>query len=74
MVPQRTYIILRIDGRAFDCYTRSSVKPFDSGIAEAMDEGALAICAEMMGCRFAYGQSDEYSFLATDFETYQSEP
>jgi tRNA(His) 5'-end guanylyltransferase len=39
-----------------------------------MDEGALAICAEMMGCRFAYGQSDEYSFLATDFETYQSEP
>jgi tRNA(His) 5'-end guanylyltransferase len=39
-----------------------------------MDEDALAICAEMMGCRFAYGQCDEYSFLATDFETYQSEP
>jgi tRNA(His) guanylyltransferase len=73
LVPQRTYILLRIDGRAFHYYTRSSVKPFDSGIAEAMDEGALAICAEMMGCRFAYGQSDEYSFLATDFETYQSE-
>ena len=23
----------------------------------------------MLGCRFAYGQSDEYSFLLTDFET-----
>ena len=23
---------------------------------------------EMIGCRFAYGQSDEYSFLLTDFE------
>ena len=22
----------------------------------------------MIGCRFAYGQSDEYSFLLTDFE------
>jgi tRNA(His) 5'-end guanylyltransferase len=26
----------------------------------------------MMGCRFAYGQSDEYSFLLTDFEAEKS--
>ena len=74
VVPQRTYIVVRIDGRSFHHYTKSSDKPFYAGIAQAMDEGALAICSEMMGCRLAYGQSDEYSFLATDFETVQSEP
>lgn len=74
VLPQRTYLILRIDGRSFHNYTRSLAKPFDVGLAQAMDEGALAICSEMMGCKFAYGQSDEYSFLATDFETFQSEP
>lgn len=72
-VPQRTYLIVRIDGRSFHTYTRTADKPFDRNIAEAMDEGALAVCSEMMGCRLAYGQSDEYSFLATDFDSFQSE-
>lgn len=72
-VPQRTYLIVRVDGRSFHTYTRTSERPYDRLIAEAMDAGAMALCAEMMGCRFAYGQSDEYSFLATDFETLQTE-
>ncbi len=74
VLPQRTHLVVRIDGRSFHTYTRSAEKPFDAAIAQAMDEGALAVCTEMMGCKFAYGQSDEYSFLATDFETHQSEP
>jgi len=73
IVPQRTYLIVRVDGRSFHTYTRSSEKPYDRQIAGAMDAGAQAVCSEMMGCRFAYGQSDEYSFLATDFESLQSE-
>ncbi|HYZ87138.1 MAG TPA: tRNA(His) guanylyltransferase Thg1 family protein [Bryobacteraceae bacterium] len=72
-VPQRTYLIVRVDGRSFHTYTRSAEKPYDREIAQAMDEGALAVCSEMMGCRFAYGQSDEYSFLATDFDSFQSQ-
>jgi len=73
IVPQRTFLIVRVDGRSFHTYTRSSEKPYDRRIADAMDAGAFAVCSEMMGCRFAYGQSDEYSFLATDFESFQSE-
>ncbi|MBL8213584.1 MAG: hypothetical protein JNK87_22890 [Bryobacterales bacterium] len=73
VVPQRTYLIVRVDGRSFHTYTQGSERPYDRRIAEAMDAGAQALCAEMMGCRFAYGQSDEYSFLATDFDTLQSE-
>lgn len=72
-VPQRTYLIVRVDGRTFHTYTRGSERPYDRRIAGAMDAGAQALCAEMMGCRFAYGQSDEYSFLATDFDTLQSQ-
>jgi len=73
IVPQRTNLIVRVDGRSFHTYTRSSEKPYDRQIAGAMDAGAQAVCSEMMGCRFAYGQSDEYSFLATDFDSFQSE-
>ena len=73
-LPQCTYMIVRVDGKAFHTYTKGSVRPYDSGVAEAMDAGALALAAEMKGCQFGYGQSDEFSFLATDFDTYQTEP
>jgi tRNA(His) 5'-end guanylyltransferase len=73
LIPQQTFLILRVNGRSFHTYTGSSEKPYDRQIAAAMDAGAFAVCSEMMGCRFAYDQSDEYSFLATDFESFQSE-
>jgi tRNA(His) 5'-end guanylyltransferase len=38
-----------------------------------MDHAASVLAKDMMGCRFAYGQSDEYSFLATDFERHESQ-
>ena len=67
-LPRRTYTILRIDGKAFHTYTRGMDKPWDAMVEESMDAGAVALCSEGCGCRFAYGQSDEYSFLLTDFE------
>ncbi len=67
-LPRRTHVILRIDGRAFHKFTRHLERPYSRRLADALDQAALTLCQEMIGCRFAYGQSDEYSFLLTDFE------
>ncbi len=67
LLPRRTYTILRIDGKAFHTYTRDCVRPFDEALREAMNDAAMALCQEAQGCEFAYVQSDEASFLLTDF-------
>jgi tRNA(His) guanylyltransferase len=67
-LPRRSYVVVRIDGRAFHKFTEDLGRPYCRALADALDEAALFLCKEMIGCRFAYGQSDEYSFLLTDFE------
>ncbi|MEP6715852.1 MAG: tRNA(His) guanylyltransferase Thg1 family protein [Terriglobia bacterium] len=67
-LPRRAYFVLRIDGRGFHKFTDDLERPYCRRLANALDEAALFLCKEMIGCRFAYGQSDEYSFLLTDFE------
>ena len=67
-LPRRTYVVIRIDGRGFHKFTADLERPWSQRLAAALDQAALYLCQEMIGCRFAYGQSDEYSFLLTDFE------
>ena len=67
-VPRRAYFIIRIDGRGFHHFTAELERPYCRPLADALDQAALCLCREIIGCRFAYGQSDEYSFLLTDFE------
>ena len=67
-LPRRSYVVVRIDGRGFHKFTEDLERPYCRVLADALDEAALYLCKEMIGCRFAYGQSDEYSFLLTDFE------
>jgi tRNA(His) guanylyltransferase len=71
-LPRRTYVVVRIDGRAFHSFSRDLERPYSRRLANALDQAALSLCQEMIGCRFAYGQSDEYSFLLTDFESEDS--
>ena len=66
-LPRRTYTIVRIDGRGFHQFTKELERPYSRRLADGLDQAALYVCKEMIGCRFAYGQSDEYSFLLTDF-------
>jgi tRNA(His) guanylyltransferase len=73
LLPRRTHTILRIDGKAFHTFTRGCAKPFDYDLMDAMDTAAIALCREAMGVRCGYGQSDEYSFLLTDFDTIHTE-
>ena len=67
-VPRRTHVVLRIDGRGFHTFTAKLERPYCRALADALDSAALSLCQEMIGCRFAYGQSDEYSFVLSDME------
>lgn len=67
-VPRRSYVVIRIDGRGFHTFTKGLERPYSRRLAAALDQAAMGLCQEMIGCRFGYGQSDEYSFLLTDFE------
>jgi len=72
-LPRRSYTIIRVDGKAFHTFTRGCDRPFDERLMRWMNETALALCAQITGCRFAYVQSDEISLLLTDFGTAQTE-
>ena len=68
-LPRRTHVVIRIDGRRFHTFTKNLERPYDRRLADALDRAAMALAAEMSGCRLGFGQSDEYSFLLTDFST-----
>jgi tRNA(His) guanylyltransferase len=67
-VPRRTHVVIRIDGRGFHHFTKKLERPYCRQLADALDEAAVRLSGQMIGCRFAYGQSDEYSFVLTDAE------
>lgn len=66
-LPRRTYTILRVDGKAFHSYCRKMERPYDRRFMYVMDTVASEMLQEIMGAEFAYTQSDEISFLLTDF-------
>lgn len=65
---RRTYVLIRIDGKAFHTYTKGLLRPFDQGLIDDMNETAKKLCTQIQGARFAYVQSDEISILVTDFD------
>lgn len=67
-LPQRTYVIIRLDGKAFHTYTKGCAKPFDADLIEAMDYTTVEVCKRIQGVKFVYTQSDEISILLTDFD------
>jgi len=71
---RRVPVIVRVDGRAFHSFTRGCQRPYDPGIAGSMVAATSALAREMDGCRLAYTQSDEASFLLTDFARLETEP
>jgi tRNA(His) guanylyltransferase len=67
LVP-RSCMVIRVDGRAFHTFTRNAQRPFDPDIIAAMVSATKAPAVEMQGFKLAYTQSDEASFLLTDFD------
>lgn len=68
-LPRRTYIIIRIDGKAFHTYTLGMEKPFDDALISDMNQTAVFLCENIQGAKLAFVQSDEISILVTDFDT-----
>lgn len=66
---RRTPVIIRIDGKAFHTLTRGLDKPCDYKMQVAMEDTALELCKAIQNCKFAFLQSDEISFLLTDYTT-----
>jgi len=70
---RRTPVIVRVDGRAFHTLTKRFAKPFDQKFIDAMTRAASDLFMEMQGCKMAYIQSDEASFVLTDYDRHATE-
>lgn len=70
---RRTPVIVRLDGRAFHTYTRTFNRPFDQTLIDAMVASVYEVGREMQGFKLGYVQSDEVSFLITDYDTIETE-
>lgn len=69
-LPKKTYAMAMIDGRSFSRLIKNHYeKPFDDKFINMMNEVAIYVCKNVQGCKFAYTQSDEITFVLTDFET-----
>lgn len=74
LLAPRIPVMGRLDGRAFHSFTRKMARPYDEGFHACMRAAAQAVCADMAGCKMAYVQSDEISFLLVDYDTIDTEP
>jgi tRNA(His) guanylyltransferase len=68
----RVPVVVRLDGKAFHTFTRGFPRPFDAALQDAMVIAARAVAAEMQGFKLAYVQSDEASFVLTDYDTLET--
>ena len=71
---KRVPVIIRIDGRAFYTFTRKFSKGWNKLFVDCMIEVAKGVQSEIQGCNFCYCQSDEISFLLTDYKTIRTSP
>lgn len=72
-LPKRQAVMVRVDGRAFHTFTRGMDKPFDANLMDAMVHATVETARSIQGFKLAYTQSDEASFLLTDFDNLDSQ-
>ncbi len=70
---RRTPVIIRVDGRAFHTLTRNMEKPFDPSLIDNMVQAALGVADQIQGFKLGYVQSDEASFLVTDYDSLETQ-
>ena len=75
ILDNRSYVLVMVDGRKFSSKIKKRFKlPFDEDFISIMNETAIYICRNISGCKFAYTQSDEISFVITDFDNENTSP
>ena len=70
---RRTPVIVRLDGRCFHTVLSNAAKPFDKRVIQSMKLAAIHLAKDMQGFKFGYIQSDEASFLLTDYDDINTE-
>lgn len=70
---RRTPVIIRVDGKAFHTLMRGRPKPFDEDFINAMLVATDEVLSRIQGFKLAYVQSDEASFLLTDYDQITTE-
>lgn len=73
-LPENSYIILQLDGKAFHTWTRGLKVPFDSRFVDGMNEVALKVASTVSNIRFGYVQSDEINLVMTDLGSERTQP
>lgn len=71
-VPNRSYVIIRLDGKGFSKYTKKFEKPFDDLLSNVMDAATIELCKYMTPA-FAYTQSDEVSLVFSTIDNIDAE-
>ena len=64
---RRMPVIIRVDGRSFDTFTKGFKKPFDDIFVKTMQDTMKYLCENIQGCVLGYTQSDEISLVLTDY-------
>ncbi|WP_234795513.1 tRNA(His) guanylyltransferase Thg1 family protein [Mycobacteroides saopaulense] len=64
----RSPLVIRVDGRAFHTYTKKLQRPFDPHLMSTMIRATVETSRQMQGFKLAYTQSDEATFLLTDYD------
>lgn len=69
----RSPVIIRVDGQHFHTYTRGADKPYDRVLMASMVYAAEKTAAAMSGFKIGYVQSDEATFLITDYDKLETQ-
>lgn len=65
---KRTFTVMRLDGRSFSKFCKRFKKPFDDDFVRMMNESAKYVAENVQGCKIGFVQSDEMTFILTDFD------
>ena len=65
--------MIRVDGKAFHSFLRHAEKPFDQEFIDAMAWTAETVSKQMSGFKLAFTQSDECTFVITDYDQHQTQ-
>ena len=70
VLPLKSYVMVAIDGHSFSKLIKKKFDlPFDNKFVWYMNETAKYVCKKVQGCKLAYTQSDEITFVITDFDS-----
>jgi tRNA(His) 5'-end guanylyltransferase len=69
---RRVPVIIRTDIRAGGFFVKGFNKPFDDVFGRTMIRTMEHVAKEIQGCVFAYTQSDEISFVLSDYKKFNS--